>query len=424
VTGIYEQDYISAWDAILSDLELTPFANVQETADGLAILSGPTSPLRSLLQTVSENTSFVEAPEDPNAAKTIAGTVSSARRSVSDRLGKMFPGQITGGLSVTPGARITAHFQPIHRLLAGAPGSAPIDAILTRLGELQQQLRALGPEVGGGDPLQALSNPTLRDTFRLLQQESEALPPSIRPLVAQIGSRSEGSLVRGAADDLEARYQTQVLRPCTDLVAGRYPFMPGSQREVPMTDFGRIFGHGGVFDTFFTANLEQLVDTTHTPWTWRAGVHSLPGVLEQFEAARRVRDVFFASGSQRPDLRFNVTLTELSSAATRFLLDVEGQRFEYRRDGRSGGAGVWPGPEPGFVAAVFEERSGIPTGPRQEGHWALFRFIDGAQPVVESDTRTGLTIQGGRHRARVVIESTTLQNPFMKRAWQRFSCGS
>ena len=52
VTGIYEQDYITAWDAILNDLELVPFSSVQQTVDGLAILSGPTSPLRSLLQTV------------------------------------------------------------------------------------------------------------------------------------------------------------------------------------------------------------------------------------------------------------------------------------------------------------------------------------------------------------------------------------
>jgi type VI secretion system protein ImpL len=425
VIGIYEEDYISAWNGILNDLELAPFSSVQETADGLAILSGPTSPLRSLLQTVSENTSFVEAPEDPNAPKTVAGTVSSARRAMTDRLGKLFPGQITGGLSTTPGARITAHFQPIHRLLLGAP--APIDAILTRLGQLQEQLRALGPDVGGGDPLQALSSATLRDTFRLLQQEAEALPPNIRPLVTQIGAKSEGSLVRGAATDLEARYQAQVLRPCIDLVAGRYPFSPGSPREVPMTDFGRIFGYGGVFDAFFAANLEQLVDRTGSPWRWRPGVHSLPGILEQFEAASLVRENFFATGSQRPDLRFAITITELDTNATRFLLDIEGQRYEYRRDGRSGGPGVWPGPEPGFVAAIFEDRSGIPGGPRTEGNWAWFRFIENAQPQAESETRTVLTIQttqGRAHQARVVVEATTLQNPFRKREWRRFSCGS
>ena len=47
-------------------------------------------------------------------------------------------------------------------------------------------------------------------------------------------------------------------------MAGRYPFTPGSPDEVQLSDFGRIFGDGGVFDTFFTTHLEQLVDKTHS----------------------------------------------------------------------------------------------------------------------------------------------------------------
>ncbi len=330
VTGIYEQDYITAWDAILNDLELVPFSSVQQTADGLAILSGPTSPLRSLLQTVSDNTSFVEAPESPDASKTVAGTVSSARKSMTDRLGKMFPGQLPGILSAAPGARITAHFQPIHRLLAGAPGATPLDAILTRLAQLQEQLRALGPDVGGGDPLVILSSPALRDTFRLLQQEAEALPPSIRPLVTQIGAKSERSLVNTAADDLTARYQTQVLRSCTDFVAGRYPFTPGSLRDVPMTDFGRIFGYGRrVRHIFLCEPRAARRQDQHPVERGVLGFESMPAILDQFEAASRVREAFFATGSQRPDLRFSVTITDRDALATRFMLDVDGQRFEH-----------------------------------------------------------------------------------------------
>ena len=60
-------------------------------------------------------------------------------------------------------------------------------------------------------PAMIVSSPTLRDTFGLLQREAEALPPSIRPLVTQIGAKSERSLMSGAADDLAARYRTQVL---------------------------------------------------------------------------------------------------------------------------------------------------------------------------------------------------------------------
>ena len=424
VTGIYEQDYISAWDDILNDLELVPFSSVKEAVDGLAILSGPTSPLRSLLQTVTDNTSFVEAPKSPDASKTVADTVSSARKSMADRVRKIFPGQIPGLVSATPGARITAHFQPIHRLLAGGQGAAPIDAILTRLGQLEAELRALGPEVGGRALGDVVSSPTLRDTLGLLEREADVLPPSIRPLVTQIGAHSKGILMRGAADDLAARYRTQVLANCNKFVAGRYPFAPGSPDEMQLSDFGRIFGDGGVFDAFFTTYLEQLVDTTHSPWTWRPGVQSVAGILEQFQEAQRIRETFFASGAQSPNLRFFVTMGEVDERATRFWLDVDGQVFESRRGSRPREPGSWPGPKAGYAEGRFEDRSGIPSGHRLDGPWAWFRFIDTHQLRAESETRTVLVIKGSNHEARVVVEATSLQNPLISRAWQRFSCGS
>ena len=50
VTDLYERDYNNAWDALLSDLEIVPFSTVQQYADALGILAGPTSPLRGVLQ--------------------------------------------------------------------------------------------------------------------------------------------------------------------------------------------------------------------------------------------------------------------------------------------------------------------------------------------------------------------------------------
>ena len=428
VTGIYEQDYISAWNAILNDLELAPFSSVQETADALAVLSGPTSPLRSLLQTVSENTSFVEAPQSPDASKTVTDTISAAGKAagiaVTDRLGKMFPGQMPSAPSTTPGARITAHFQPIHRLLAGAPGAAPIDAILARFNQLEEELRSLGPEVGSRPLSDVMSSPALRNTLGLLEREADALPPSGRPLVAQVGSSSKGVLMREAADDLAAQYRTQVLANCTKFVAGRYPFSPGSPDDIQLADFGRIFGDGGVFDAFFNANLDQLVDRTSSPWRWRPGVNAIPGILDQFEAAQRVREAFFSSGAQRPDLRFFLTMGEVDERATRFWLEVDGQAFEFRRGGRPREPGGWPGPKGGYVEARFEDRSGIPSGHRLEGPWSWFRFVDTHQVQVESETRTVLLIKASNHQARVVLEATRLQDPIINRAWQRFNCGS
>ena len=58
-----------------------------------------------------------------------------------------------------------------------------------------------------------------------------------------------------ARDELSRRYDEQVARECRELIEGRYPFARTSTNDVPLADFGRVFGYGGVFDAFFRDNL-------------------------------------------------------------------------------------------------------------------------------------------------------------------------
>jgi type VI secretion system protein ImpL len=421
VTQLYERDYIAAWDAILNDLEPVPFSTVSQTADALGILAGATSPLRGLLRAVVDNTSLVESPETTPPS----GALSSAGKKVTEGLGKLLKPvqEALGKSSVAPGSLVTAHFQEIHRLLAGAPGSAPLDGVLARIGEIQQQLRGLGPDVGASDPLEALSNPALRGILQALRQEGATLPPSVGALISRIGEKAEGSVIAGATSDLQSRYERQVLNECVAIVAGRYPFSEGSSNEVPLADFGRLFGYGGRFDTFFKNNMEKLVDTATTPWTWRPGaVASSRRLLVQFELAQRIRETFFRSGSQVPEINFTVALTRLDNAARRFILEIDGQRFDDRTVPVPRSPAVWPGRGSGMAAATFEDFAGTWPPTRFDGAWAWFRVVDAGRPQPDGDLRTVLNFQAGAYQARVAVEATSIRNAFTQRDWRRFSC--
>jgi type VI secretion system protein ImpL len=422
VRELYERDYIAVWDGVLNDLELVPFSTVKQTADALGILASPTSPLRGLLKTVADNTTFIEPAPAPPAA----GTISSAGKTVTDKLGSILgPIKDAAGIPRTPaGASITAHFQPIHRLVAGAPGSAPIDGVLAKIGQIEQQLKSLGPEVGGGSALDALRSQSLRDVVRSLQDDAATLPPVVREVVSKIGSNAGDTVAVVASDLLEKQYRQDVLTVCNQIVTGRYPFAEGTN-EVPLADFGRLFGNGGVFDTFFKANMEDLVDAEQAQWTWKPGaVTSSRSMLERFQAASRLRDTFFRAGAQVPSLRFNVTLSDLDGAATRFILQIDGQRFDVAHEAPRRTAVTWPASDPGEAISTFEDRAGAWPSQKFSGPWALFRLLETTMPQRESDLRVGLTFQHNGHQVRGVLEATTILNPFTSRDWQRFSCGS
>ena len=253
------------------------------------------------------------------------------------------------------------------------------------------------------------------------------LPAPVGALIAQVGGRSEALAMGEARGELYNRYRQQVVKDCSEIIGGRYPFQSGSAIDVPLADFGHLFGHGGVFDNFFKENLAPLVDTSRNPWTWRAGTTGSMGMstamLRQFEAAQRIREMYFRPGGQIPEIRFNVFPIYLDANVMRFVLELDGQNLEYRHGPERSLTASWPGPTPGIAAISFEDRAGARPNLPFKGPWAWFRLLDASKVEPESDVRYRAGFQAGGREARVIIEATTIRNPFGKSALRQFRCG-
>ena len=417
---IYEKDYIAFWDGIVKDVEPVPMATLERTKDALAILAAPTSPLRGFLKTVDEHTFLVKPPE---ATQTTPG--------LTGRLGDIFNrGKAAIGLStVVPGAKVTAHFAEIHGLVATEKGPAPIDSVLQRLQQIQQKLEPVGAGVGQTDPLDPVTMNSVGELANTLKREAASLPPTVGKILTEVADRTAATMRRGVTGGLDTRYREDVLRECADVIHGRYPFTPTSTIDVPLADFGRVFGYGGVFDTFFKNELERFVDTSRTPWTWRADAAGMSvgpsgAMLRQFEAAQRVREMFFRPGGQDPEVRFRLTPTDLDAGATRFLLEIDGQSVENRHGPERSWQATWPGQNPGPAAATFDSRTGGRPNIVAQGPWAFFRLIDAIRSERETDARYVLTFSQGGHEARVLLEAASIRNPFGKDDLQQFRCGA
>jgi type VI secretion system protein ImpL len=424
VTNLYESDYIKAWDDVLSDLEFVSYPTVSQTSEALRILTGPTSPLRGLLRVVVDNTTLVQPPEGAPAT----GAFADAKKKLSAGIDSvMKPLQQAVGLpTVAPGTMVTAHFQPIRQLMAGEPGKAPIDGILQVIADIQQQLSTLGPDVAGATSLDMLASPALRSLRQSLDQQAAALPAVLRALVAQIGRGTGQVVIDVATGEVEDRYRAEVVPACRALVEGRYPFSGNDNtREMTLAEFGRVFGYEGVFDKFFSDNLDKQVDVSGRQWTLLPGSVTLSqSVLNQFQAARRVRDMFFDKGSQMPALAFSVTLGNLDASAKRFILQIDGQNTEATPGPPKLWQVKWPGPVSGAAVATFEERYLDPPTHSFSGPWAWFKMIDQTVQPSSDPRRTVLRVRGAFHQVQITVEpSTVLNNPFASREWRQFSCG-
>jgi type VI secretion system protein ImpL len=412
---IYEAEYVATWDAILQDIEPVPFMQSADAMTALATLAAPTSPLRGLLKTIDDNTFLVKPPDA--AAPPMPGAISAAQQS----LGKLFAqGKAAAGVpTTTPGTRTTAHFNQIHQLMAGAP--APIDRILGQLQQIRQVMLSTGTAPGQTRPLDAVADQQLNTMLTALKQDAAMLPPAIAAWITQLGGRTQAVLASGATTDLMARYRQEVSSECTRLLEGRYPFSEGSVNDLPINDFGRLFGPGGVFDSFFRANLEKQVDTTRSPWASRPGAAGMPAqMLSQFEAAQRIRRLFFQSGGA-PKLEFTVTVSDLEQAS-KFKLDLDGQVIDYQRGAPRGFKAAWPGEGSGRVGYRFDGGR-APVNSAVSGPWAFFHFMDASMAQAESEVRSVLRVAAAGSAVRLRIDAGSVDNPFTNRSWRQFRCG-
>jgi type VI secretion system protein ImpL len=413
--NVYEKDYIAFWDGIVHDIETVPLGALANAKQSLAILSGPTSPLRGLLKAIDKHT-FLQAPKDPNAAS--AGGV---RQRIEDVF-KSAAGRVGGAPAVTPGAQVTAHFADIHKLVAGDAGTAPIDGILKTLQQIQEKLAPLGDEVGGKAP-DAGSIGDIGDLTNTLKRDAAPLPPTVGAVFTEIANASLSAVSGNTRGNLTASYEMKVLNECRTLANGKFPIVAGSTNDMPIADFTRLFGPSGVFDSYFKTELEPLVNQTRSPWSWRTNAAGVPvggGVpLSQFELVGRIREQFFPSS--KAEARFTLTADGLDRESTRFTLEIDGQEARNRHDPPRAVPMVWPGPKPGLATATFEP----PGGPNfaAEGPWAMFRLLEIGQLTRETDSRYLLTLKRGTREVQLRIEADSARNPFGKLGeLQRFRC--
>ena len=430
VVALYERDYIDTWDTLLADLEVTPFEDAATAAKNLGILGSSSSPLKVLLTIVARETNLTP-PADAVAAAAGGLADKALAKASSSTLGKLLQGP--GGAKepvvkeAKPGEAVTAHFADLQRLVEGPPGQAPIDRTLQLLGQMSTQLGSMGDTVGGAAALRQITGGGAGGgAARAIEIEAAQLPPAISGILGPLAGSSQALVRTQASGELAELYRGEVLTECKAIITGRYPFAKGTA-DVPIADFARLFGYGGVFDAFFKSHLAPLIDTTRSPWSWReagSGSMDLPASIPpQFEAVDRIRQQFFRAGSADPELRFSLTPEYLDAGVNRFVFEIGGQRYEYAHGPQTRWPVQWPSEAGEQVVATFDTGAGPGASAVYDGPWAIFRLLDASGLTAQSETRFSVAISAGGNDARLLLDASSIRNPFVAPSLARFRCG-
>ncbi|WP_299654842.1 type VI secretion system membrane subunit TssM [uncultured Tateyamaria sp.] len=434
VLALYETDFVARYDDLLADIDILPMSNLGQATDVINILSGPVSPLRNLLEGVTEQTRLtvlpsVDAVTGVAAAQAQEFAVDELVGSISVDAEDFFNAvrgtldQIPDADPVPPGQFVEDRFQEIHRLTDRSEGPSELDRVIQLMTDVYDELNRLSLGQNLGTALLGNSE----NAPARLQAEIGRMPAPMERWATQVVQSSAGAAIGGARSEINTKWQSEVLPFCTRALNGRYPFDRQAQADVTLQDFGRLFGPSGLMETFFDENLARFVDTSQDPWQIRrvngidVGVSN--AVVQQFQRADDIKNSFFVAPGL-PDVTMEITPSALDPNVERVTLESGGQTVSYAHGPPQASALRWPGEQGTRTRVAFTPvRTDVRNDISLDGPWALFRLLDAAEVRrTNVSDRSRIVFNVGGRIAIFQMRAGSALNPFTLDALNTFSC--
>lgn len=434
---IYDQEFVKNWSAALSNLKLKSFTVDKPEFSALRSISGATSPLKMLLESIATETKLTEAK------KTVEGTIAKKLDDAADKLKSGAADQIGNmkeigldaakksdgrqgevGTVFVPGAIIQERFRRYQELTT-ATGSEKkqVDLLVEQLKGLYQSLL---DEQNFERAAEARQNQ--QKFLSALSTGSSRLDPPFSTMFKTALAEFEDKIVGERVADLKGQLNGSVTRKCLDTISDKYPFSPKSKKDVPLVEFARLFGPNGVFDAFYKEKLAGLVDTSGTQWNWKQNSKFSQELsqasLHQFQIAARIKDAFFTGQGTTPNIKFAMVMKSLSQQSPSVTFELNGTKMESPFGVESRSDFEWPGSSPDGTASVAMPASnGTSAALKFSGPWALYRLFKEGALRQSGNTAIVRFVVGGRE-VSYQLTFDTLDNPFTIISQSGFACPS
>jgi type VI secretion system protein ImpL len=427
---LYYEDFIAQWDGFLRDVRLAPLTDLTVASENLKDLASADSALKRLLDAVVHETELTRPADEggeesggiPSGAKKLLGKLGKVGKLAKTGI-KYMPTSGDPATVDTSGKPVADHFVSIKAAVAEVDGQPPgITAAVAALTALSNVLQTVA---ASPDPQDAIKKQGgLAELTGAVARQAVTLPDPLDDWLAGIAGETSGLTSKAVTSELNAIWRADVLPFCQAALAGRYPFAPDSTIDVNVVDFQRVFGPGGLIDSFTNTHLLTYVDTNTKPWTWRADFAVDPGALAAIEQARRIRDSLFPGGAG-PLMSFTMEPKDLSPDVGRVTLNVDGQTLVYFNNATRPQPMTWPGKDgTGVITLAFQPIDGSPEVIVSEtGSWAFLRMLRaGRLTPTNLPELFRLRLAAKGFYADFELRAASVENPYTLDMFKRFTC--
>lgn len=267
LTTLYKQEYAQEWRKFAKGLSVATFKDFDQAVAAMNRLGDPAnSPLRRLLDKLTEQTVWDNPAADAQARQAAGGFVAWFRRVVLRRDPAAEPA------SKQPVGPVGKVFDALVRLTARRDGQPSLeDVYFDQLGKLRSRLNAIRNQGETGIGTRKL----MQDTFsnegselsaalalvdeQMLAGIDDAQRETLRPLLLRPLTQTFAALVAPTEQEINRVWTAQVYQPFSNGIGRQYPFNLGSDVDAATGDIAAIFGPTGSISAFNKDALGTLV---------------------------------------------------------------------------------------------------------------------------------------------------------------------
>jgi type VI secretion system protein ImpL len=419
---LYSKDFVAAWTQGLSKLRLRNFADRPSFA-ALNAAGAPTSPIRLVLESIRDETALTRERAKDDKDK--------------DKKEPPRPA-LLNQQSEAPGAAIEAAFRPFQQVFEGDGSRRQIDGIVTNLAEINNILQTITL-----NPAQKQQGTAaLRAPVASLKNNALRMPRPFNDMLVRAAGQIEGIIVGGVYAELSDSYHNSTYAACQS-VANKYPLVKGARDEIPLAEFGRVFGSDGYFYRTLK-QIETYIDMSQREWKWRqdspVATQFSPDALRQFQRADQIRQAFFATGGNMPSFTISVIPPVMTGQGVSAKIEINGTPVasptQPNATPQSAIASVpWPGggvnrsavtvtpdaqpPLPGVLPARVPPAQ--PSVLERTGQWSFFRMLDATSVSPRPNGVAAAWLVGG-FNLNYQFSTGAIYNPLLLPALREFKC--
>jgi type VI secretion system protein ImpL len=379
----YFERYIVAWQRFLRGLSLPPAITPEQSLSLLEKLTEPPALYEELFNTVAYNTELPLTDE-----KTIKAATKMLRGKAGRLISKAERLGLDKAIPKRKLNRVERAFQALHELVSttsSVDGRPQVSGLRQYLAQLENVRNELAKEVKGVPSGEGSGmDRALEEAQRVAKGVLATLPGDLRRIVGplfytplEIASTkaSEAQANRasaGISDDLCPAF--------AERLAGRYPFGRGKE-DALLQEVVAFFSSKGTVWTHYETTLKGQLVRKGNAFQPVPG-KNVPGhVVAFFNKAWQISRALFPTGSDRPQLRFQVRphpailQTGASYQVSEIVLDVEGKSQTYRNGPPEQWAFEWTGQDKPS-ALVIRGAGGLYEKISFGGEWGLRRLIE------------------------------------------------